>query len=135
MTNEKVDSRDVEVVEEISTELSTNLAPTAGIFVDSLKRNNKKIRDDRAQAIGEDTAIAYKRAVEDIELSIRKMIREQENMLDLSPTDSHSLTLASDFDSMEFVRLDLELGVKIRNATIKLEVARRQYKQLFEGGE
>ena len=27
----------------------------AGAFVDSLKRNNRKIRDDRASAISEDT--------------------------------------------------------------------------------
>ncbi len=130
---EEGESTEVEIVEDVSKELSTNLAPTIGDFVDSLKRNNKKIRDDRAQAIGEDTALAYKRAVEDIELGIRKMIREQANMLDLSPHDTHSLQLASDFDSLEFVANDLKLGVKIRNETIRLEVARRQYKKLFGG--
>jgi hypothetical protein len=105
-----------------------------GAFISSLKRNNKQIRDDRATAIGEDTELAYKRSVEDLNLSIKKMKREQENMLDLSPTNAQSLVLASDFDSNVYVSKDVELGVKIRNAEIKLEIAKKRYSYLF-GGE
>lgn len=104
-----------------------------GAFAESLRRNNRKIREDRAIAISEDTELIYKRAMEDLELSIKKMEREQENMLDLSPTDAQSLVLASDFDSNEYVSKDIELGVKIRNAGIKLEVAQKRYKYLFGG--
>lgn len=106
---------------------------SVGMFVASLKRNNKQIRDDRATAISEDTEVLYKRQVEDLELSIRKMQREQENMLDLSPTNAQSLVLASDFNSAEYVTKDLELGVKIRNAEIKLDIAKNRYKLLFGG--
>jgi len=60
------------------------------------------------------------------------MERDQENMLDLSPTSSISLVLASDFDSGEYVSKDMSLGVKIRNAKIKLEIAARRYSYLFE---
>lgn len=109
-------------------------AETQGAFISSLKRNNKQIRDDRAQAIGEDTQMIYKRHIEDIELSIKKMKREQENMLDLSPTDAHSLVLASDFDSTAYADKDIALGIKIRNEEIKLEIAKRRYLYLF-GGE
>ena len=105
-----------------------------GAFFDSLKRNNKKIRDDRATAIAEDTQLVYKRTIEDLDIQIRKMSREQENMLDLSPTDAQSLVLASDFDCNDYVAKDTELGVKIRNAGIKLEIARARYEYLF-GGE
>jgi len=105
-----------------------------GAFYSSLKRNNKQIRDDRAQAIVEDTELIYKRQIEDLELSIRKMAREQENMLDLSPTDKMSLILASDFKSDEYVGKDVELGVKMRNTEIKLEIAQKRYAYLF-GGE
>lgn len=111
-----------------------NVMETSGAFVQSLKRNNSKIRADRAQAIAEDTELVYKRQIEDLELSIRKMKRDQENMLDLSPTDAQSLTLASDFDSAKYADKDLELGVKIRNAEIKLEIAKKRYNYLF-GGE
>jgi len=113
----------------VMEQVSENL----GMFVASLKRNNKQIRDDRAKAIAEDTEVLYKRKVEDLELSIRKMMREQENMLDLSPTNAQSLVLASDFNSAEYVDKDIELGLKIRNAEIKLEIARNRYNVLFGG--
>jgi hypothetical protein len=56
-------------------------------------------------------------------------------MLDLSPTNAMNLTLASDFDSKIYVDKDIELGVKIRNVEIKLEIARKRYAYLFGGTE
>jgi len=106
--------------------------PEGGAFIASLKRNNRKIRADRATSISEDTELLYKRTIEDLEVSIRRMERDQENMLDLSPTSSISLVLASDFDSGQYVSKDMNLGVKIRNAKIKLEIASRRYSYLFE---
>lgn len=102
-----------------------------GAFIESLKRNNSKIRADRAAAIGEDTQLIYKREVEDLELQIKKLKREQENMLDLSPTTADSLVLASDFDAKTYVGRDLDLAVKIRNLEIKLELAGKRYGYLF----
>jgi hypothetical protein len=102
-----------------------------GAFGASLKRNNKQIRDDRATAITEDTQLVYKREIEDLMLSIKKMKREQENMLDLSPTNAQSLIVASDFDSKNYVSKDIEIGVKIRNSEIKLEIATARYNYLF----
>jgi len=104
-----------------------------GAFLASLKRNNKQIRADRATAIAEDTQLIYKREIEDLQLNIKKMQREQENMLDLSPTDALSLVLASDFDSAAYTGKDIELGVKIRNSEIKLEIATTRYTYLFGG--
>ncbi len=104
-----------------------------GAFFSSLKRNNKQIRNDRAIAIAEDTQLIYKRIMEDLELSIKKMKREQENMLDLSPTNAQSLVLASDFDSSAYVDKDIALGVKIRNTEIKLNIAKDRYAYLFGG--
>jgi hypothetical protein len=107
--------------------------PVEGAFISSLKRNNKQIRDDRAAAIGEDAQLIYKREIEDLNVTIKRMLREQENMLDLSPDNAMSLKLASDFDSKDYVLKDIELGVKIRNAEIKLEIATKRYKYLFGG--
>lgn len=104
-----------------------------GAFIQSLKRNNKQIRDDRALAIGEDAKLLYKRQVEDLEVGISRMKRDQENMLDLSPENSMSLKLASDFNADEYTKKDLELGVKIRNEEIKLEIAKKRYNYLFGG--
>ena len=105
-----------------------------GAFVDSLKRNNKQIRDDRATAICEDAQIMYRRKVEDLEVKIKRMRRDRDNMLDLSPENALSLKLASDFNSEEYVEKDIQLGVNIRNAEIQLEIATKQYKYLFGEG-
>jgi CRISPR/Cas system CMR subunit Cmr4 (Cas7 group RAMP superfamily) len=102
-----------------------------GIFLESLKRNNTKIREDRATAIVEDAQIIYKREVEDLAMQLKRLHREQDNMLDLSPTDADSLVLASDFDAKDYVSKDLEISVKIRNLEIKYELAKGRYAYLF----
>ncbi len=104
-----------------------------GAFKESLYRNNSKIRKDRADSIIEDAQLIYKREIEDLEVQMKKMQREQENMLDLSPTNAMNLTLASDFESKVYVDKDIELGVKIRNVNIKLDIARKRYAYLFGG--
>jgi len=106
-----------------------------GAFAASLLRNNKQIRVDRASAIVEGAELIYKRKVEDLEVQIKQMKREQENMIDLSPTTAQSLVLASDFDATAYVVKDVNLGLKIRNAEIELEIAKKRYGYLFEGGK
>lgn len=108
---------------------------TKGAFIDSLVRNNKKIREDRAQAIAEDAQIIYKRQIEDFELEIKRLRRERENMLDLAPDTALSLVPANDFDGRVFVAKDIETGVAIRNLEIKLEIAKDRYEYLFGGNE
>jgi hypothetical protein len=104
-----------------------------GAFLESLTRNNKQIRGDRATAIGEDAEMIYKRTIEDLEVKIKRMRRDQENMLDLSPENAMSLKLASDFDSTIYVSKDLELSVKIRDDEIRLDLAKKRYTYLFGG--
>jgi hypothetical protein len=108
---------------------------TQGKFVDSLTRNNSKIKKDRAEAIGEDAQVVFKRVVEDLEIEIKKKRRDRENMLDMSPENAMSLMVASDFDAALFVKKDLELGVAIRNLEIKLEIASNRYNELFVNTE
>jgi hypothetical protein len=100
-------------------------------FTDSLKRNNSKIREDRATAISEDAEMLFKRTVEDIALEIKRTKRDRENMLDMSPDSADSLKVASDFDSVAFVAKDLDLGWKLRNLEIKYEIATARYVELF----
>lgn len=119
----------------ISAPASTAKMP--GAFFASLTRNNKQIRADRAVAIAETAQMLYRRQVEDLEVQLKQKRRDRENMLDLSPDNAMSLKLASDFDAAEFVAKDLSLGVDIRNLEIKLEIANKQYANLFgavEGG-
>lgn len=104
-----------------------------GAFTDSLKRNNEKIREDRANVIAGKANVAYRRKVEDLQLKLDELKAEQESLLDLSPTDANSLILASDFDADDYVSKDVTLGIEIRNTEIKLEIAQKQYKHLFGG--
>lgn len=107
---------------------------TTGAFIDSLKRNNKQIRNDRATAIAEDTQMIYRRRVEDIQLKIKKLERQLEGMLDLSPTNALALVPAvNDFDPSVFVERELEVGLQIRNEKIKLYIAENRYNHLFGG--
>jgi hypothetical protein len=104
---------------------------TRGAFGASLVRNNKQIRHDRAEAIAEDAQMTYGRAIQDQEMLIKRMRRERENMLDLSPTNAQSLIVAGDFDARKFVERDVQLGIDIRNADIKLEIMKARFGVLF----
>lgn len=104
-----------------------------GAFVSSLKRNNKQIRDDRALAITEDAELLFKREVEDLLTEQKRVKRDRDNMLDLGGNNTTNIISLSDFDAKAFVAKDLELGLKIREIDIRLEVAQERYKELFKG--
>lgn len=99
-------------------------------FIESLKRNNDQIREDRAVAIGEDSQLIYRRRVEDIALKIKRVEREQEGLIDVSPLDKNSLTFA-DFQPEQFVERDIELSLILRNLNIQLEIAEKRFEYLF----
>ncbi len=102
-----------------------------GAFIGSLKRTNKDIKGDRAEAIAEDAEMSYRRSIEDMQVSLKRLAREQENMLDLSPGTSYSLMLGEDFDSSAFITRDAEVGLDIHNTTTKLNIAIQRYTHLF----
>lgn len=106
-----------------------------GAFFDSLIRNNRQIREDRAATIFEDAQLIYRREIEDLALQIKKLKRERENMLDLSPTHADSLVLASDFNAKDYVKKDLDISVALRNLEIKYELAQQRYNYLFKQEE
>lgn len=112
-------------------DVETQLNEMPGRFVQSLTRNNKKIRADRALAIAEGAQLIFKRTVEDLITDIKKLKREREALLDMSPTDAQSLVLASDFDEKQFVQKYLGIGTKIREKEILLEIATASYTDLF----
>lgn len=107
--------------------MEENLKPR---FIESLQRNNDQIREDRARIIGENAELIYRRRVEDIELKIKRLEREQEGLIDISPLDKNSLTFA-DFQPVAFVQKDIELSLIIRNLNIQLELTRKRFEYLF----
>lgn len=132
MTDENPNDELPDEVNEVVEETGGSAAD--GAFISSLQRNHKQIRNDRAIAIGEDAQMMYKRTIEDLEVSVKRMQREQENLLDNSPDNALSLKLASDFNAAEYVDIDIKLAVKIRNTRIKLAEAKKRFGYLF-GGE
>lgn len=110
-------------------ESNENLA----VFMEYLVRNNRQIRSDRAEVIAEDTQITFRRKIEDIELRIKKLKRQRDNMLDLAPDHALSLKLAENFSATKFVDDDMKLGLAIRNEEIKLKIAVDRYNLLFGG--
>ncbi|HBV17861.1 hypothetical protein [Chryseobacterium carnipullorum] len=99
-------------------------------FIQSLQRNNDQIREDRARTIGADSELIYRRRVEDIVLKIKRLEREQEALIDISPLDRNSLTFA-DFQPEAFVQKDIEYSLTLRNLNIQLEVAVKRFEYLF----
>jgi hypothetical protein len=103
-----------------------------GVFVNTLMRDNKSIKKDRAEAIIEDTQLVFKRKVEDLGLEITRLKRKQEAMLDLSPDNSLSLMPnLKDFDSAVFTEEDLKLAYTLENLKIKYKAALNRYEYLF----
>jgi hypothetical protein len=104
-----------------------------GALFESLSRPNSQIKKDRAISIVEDGQVVYQRTVQDLALKIRKLDREVEATLDMSPANAGSLTPAKDFDALAFVSNDIEKGIERRNLEIRLEIAKKRYEYLFGG--
>jgi hypothetical protein len=101
-----------------------------GKFYQTLIRNNKDIKNDRALSIVEDAEIFYKREIEDVQAQLKKLRREMNNMIDLSPASKNDLSFSS-FDGKRFVAEHLAIGLQIRNLEIKLEILQTGYASLF----
>ena len=104
-----------------------------GAFLNSLKRSNEQIREDRAVSIAEAAEMNYRRRIEDMQMELKRLRRKRDNKLDMSPTNADSLILGEDFDAPRFTEEDIDIGVQIRNIEIKLDIANKRYNKLFGG--
>jgi len=112
------------------TEMEVNVK---GAFVDSLKRNFRDIRNDRAQNIAEEAEVKLRRNIEDLDLSLRDLKRKRENALDLSPANATSLKPAQDFDADAWATKEIDYIIKIHNLEMVLKGAKERYNYLFKG--
>ena len=119
-----------DALEEVAA--SEDVIDVAGAFINSLKRNNAKLRDDRAQTIARSVKLKYKRQIEDLESDLIGMQTERTSMLDVGHTSTETILHPRDFKVDDFVTMDINLGVKIRNTQIKLDIARKQFFALFK---
>jgi hypothetical protein len=102
-----------------------------GALYQSLNRNNKDILKDRAETIGEDLEMTFKRGVENIEVKLKRLNRDRASMYDLSPTNTQTLILAKDLDAQLILENDNKMSIEIRQLEINLEIANERYLHLF----
>jgi len=102
-----------------------------GQFYNILRRNNTTIREDRASQISEDAELIYRRLIEDIERGMKTLQRQRVQMMDVSPLTIESLEPAKGFDPNKFVETDLNIGLKLRESQIRLDIAVERYELLF----
>jgi len=103
----------------------------AGFIYKSLARTNKQIRQQRGDTIAEDLEMTYKREVEDLRMSLKRLERDRANMFDFSPDNAQSLVMAKELNSLDIKERDLSISLTIRNTEIKLEIAEGRYTHLF----
>lgn len=106
---------------------------TKGTFMTSLTQSFKNIRESKAASITEDVELSYKREIEDLCRKIRQCDRDREDILiNLAPANITSTSVVpSDFNSDEFLKRDLQIGINKRDALIRLEIAITRYEDLF----
>lgn len=102
-------------------------AATIGFVHESLQRNNKQIRSDRAASLAEDLEIGAKRQCEDLGRELRKLKRVRESMYDFSPSNAQSLVLAAEVDGEDIADKDMAISLKIRDLQIKFDIACERY--------
>lgn len=112
------------------SENSTDDAKKGGALWGSISRNIKQIKEGRALSILEDAELAYKRKIENMELTLKKLNRKVEDSLDMSP-DSTTTLLMKDFDADKFIEADANAAYDIRNLTIQLNECKKRYNVLF----
>ncbi|MDH5182315.1 MAG: hypothetical protein OEX12_00360 [Gammaproteobacteria bacterium] len=102
-----------------------------GAFASSLQRNNKQIRNDRAEAMTDSAHMIMRRKIEDLQVDIKTLNRDREALLDLSPESATSLMLKKDFNAELYVEKEMEYGIQIRQKEILLDLMQKRYTYLF----
>lgn len=112
------------------TDVETEVELT-GVLGDSLKRNSKEIREDRAAFIFEDLEQEYDRAVNDLDRDIKRKMSEQNRQFDFSPGTTISLTLKDDFDPRNIMEQDISRSMEIREMKVRRNELAKRYNTLF----
>ena len=108
----------------------TQIVKESGFVRENLNRNAKQLRQDRAESIYEELQVRFDRRVQDLELDLKRLRREQNAEFDFNPANTHSLV----FDKVDAVQVqekDEQTSMKIRETLIRLNDAKQRYNFLF----
>jgi len=101
-------------------------------FFNKISRSNKELRQDRALIIAKGTEKALRRKIEDFNDNLESLKLSLDNLLDINPSNTHTIINPSDFDAAIYIRTAEEIDLKIRDITIRRDLAKARYDQLFE---
>lgn len=102
-----------------------------GAFIASLRRNNKQIRDERAQEIYDTIEMLYRRKVEDVSLKVKRYKSQLTTNMDMSPETIGSLVPAESEKTINFVERDFEIIANLTSEELLLEKVHARYEFLF----
>lgn len=112
------------------TEVTTTEQKVSALAA-TLSRNTSQIKADRASEISELLEIEAKRKVEDIDREVKQLERRRKSSLDLSPDNTYSIMKVKDFEPKDFMDVYTNLGLQIREAKVRLNIAKQAYNELF----
>jgi len=101
-------------------------------FLNKISRSNKELRQDRALIIAKGTEKALRRKIEDFNDNLESLKLSLANLLDINPSNTHTIINPSDFDAAAYIRTAEEIDLKMRDITIRRDLAKERYDQLFE---
>lgn len=109
----------------------TDIKDLKGALGQSLARNSKQIKLDRAMNIHRTGEKEFRRRIEDLDDRIINLSQERDSLLDMSPDDANKLTIGTDFRASEFYEAVRKFTLQIRETKVELDEMKAQYEYIF----
>ena len=100
-------------------------------FVKTISRSNKELKKDRALIIAKATEKALRRKIEDFNDHLESLKLRLDNLLDINPSNTHTIINPGDFDPEVYLKTAEDIDLKIRDITIRRDLAKKRYDLLF----
>ena len=100
-------------------------------FFNKISRSNKELRKDRALIIAKATEKTLRRKIEDFNDQLASLKLSLDNLVDINPSNTHTIINPGDFIPETYIRNAEEIDLKIRDITIRRDLAQERYDQLF----
>lgn len=102
-----------------------------GALYAALDRSHEMIRAERADAIKESARLAYRRRIEDLNVTVKGLERAQSDVLDLAGDSTFNIINSKKFDAEGFVATNAANAIALKDTREKLAVLVSDYERLF----
>lgn len=100
-------------------------------FLESLRRSNEEVRDERSELINSNARLAYIRYIEHLKTELKRLAIEQEELFDFHSIDGNNIVLGTNFNADLLVASDMNIMAKRLNIQIGLDQAEKRFAELF----